>query len=234
MDGPTDRLPAPLSPTEPAASVSVGKSDTTVMEIGPRDRPGGDGRPPGTPRWMLALMAAVIAIALYWWFAQTQRTEEVALNATVTAVNQATATAEAASAAAAVAQATATAAQELAQATQQAPPPKPEEPKADAKGAPSAAGKWNMVTQTDQGATNAIIDVKIDGKKVTGTISSQMGDAPIAGEWVDGVLTFSMTMNGGGGSMELWFTAKLKDADNMTGEIDFGQGKLSFTATRAK
>ena len=121
-----------------------------------------------------------------------------------------------------------------AQSTQQAPPPKPEEKKADAKAAPSAAGKWNMVTQTDQGATNAVIDVKVDGKKVTGTISSQMGEAPIAGEWVDGVLTFSMTMNGNGGSMELWFTAKLKDADNMTGEIDFGQGKLSFTATRAK
>ena len=69
---------------------------------------------------MLALLAAVIAIALYWWFAQTQRVEEVALNATVTAVNQATATAEAANVAAAEAQATATASQALAQATSQA------------------------------------------------------------------------------------------------------------------
>jgi hypothetical protein len=120
-----------------------------------------------------------------------------------------------------------------AQATQQ-PPPKPEEKKADVKAAPSAAGKWNMVTQTDQGTTQATIDVKLDGKKVTGTISSQMGESPIAGEWVDGKLTFSMTMNGSGGSMELWFTATLKDSDNMTGEIDFGQGKLTFTATRAK
>lgn len=121
-----------------------------------------------------------------------------------------------------------------AQATQQAPPPKPEEKKADAKAAPSVAGKWNMVTQTDQGTTQATIDIKLDAKKVSGTISSQMGDAPIAGEWIDGKLTFSMTMNGGGGAMELWFTATLKDADNMTGEIDFGQGKLTFTATRAK
>ena len=120
-----------------------------------------------------------------------------------------------------------------AQATQQAPPPKPEEKKTEAK-APSVAGKWNMVTQTDQGTTQATIDVKLDGKKVTGTISSQMGDAPIAGEWADGTLTFSMTMNGGGGAMEFWFTAKLKDNDNMAGEIDFGQGKLTFTATRAK
>jgi hypothetical protein len=60
---------------------------------------------------VLALLAAVIAISLYWWFSQTQRAEEVALNATVTAVNQATATAEAANAANAAAQATATAAQ---------------------------------------------------------------------------------------------------------------------------
>jgi hypothetical protein len=116
MDRPPRYTPTPLTPTEPTPEVSVSQGDTTVVDVGPPPDPSA-GRAPKTPRWMLALIAAVIAIALYWWFAQTQRAEEVALNATVTAVNQATATADAANAAAAVAQATATASQADAQAT---------------------------------------------------------------------------------------------------------------------
>lgn len=109
-----DRLPptgsGPFTPTEPLPRVSVRQDDVTVEDTPALERgplPPGDGRAPKTPRAMLALMAALIAIALYWWFSQTQRAEEVALNATVTAVNQATATAEAANAAATAAQATA-------------------------------------------------------------------------------------------------------------------------------
>src|SRR6478735_4975712 len=82
------------TPTEPTPEVSVSQGDTTVVDVGPPTDPSA-GRAPRTPRWMLALMAGVIAVALYWWFAQTQRAEEVALNATVTAVNQAQATAAA-------------------------------------------------------------------------------------------------------------------------------------------
>src|SRR5688572_10655130 len=101
MDRPTRPTPTPLSPTDPTARVSVSKGETTVVDAGPPPA-----RAPKTPRWMLGLMAAVIAIALYWWFAQIQQAEEVALTATVTAVNQATATTEAENAAATVAQAT--------------------------------------------------------------------------------------------------------------------------------
>src|SRR4051794_19187813 len=124
MDRPPRPGSSPLPPstpvpeiTEPIPQVEVSQGDTTVVDLGPSPDPTTDGRPPRTPRWMLALMAAVIAIALYWWFAQTQQADEVALNASVTAANQATATAEAANAAAASGQATATASQALAQAT---------------------------------------------------------------------------------------------------------------------
>src|SRR4051794_18521466 len=122
MDRPPRPGAGPIPPAEPipqvvepSPQVSVSRGDTTVVDLGPRPDPTRDGRPPRTPRWVLGLMAAVIAIALYWWFAQTQRADEIALNATVTAVNQATATAEAANAAAAAAQATNTASQAVAQ-----------------------------------------------------------------------------------------------------------------------
>ncbi|MFN8634901.1 MAG: hypothetical protein U0893_13675 [Chloroflexota bacterium] len=110
MDRPPPAGSGPFTPTEPIPRVAVRQDDVTVedarvLERGPL--PPSGGRAPKTPRAMLALMAALIAIALYWWFSQTQRAEEVALNATVTAVNQATATAEAANAVATVAQATA-------------------------------------------------------------------------------------------------------------------------------
>src|SRR4051794_4490917 len=100
----------PLTPTEPIARVETSAADTTVVNVAPPE-PTGDGRPPRMPKMMLALMAAVIALAIFWWFSQTQQAEEVSLNATVTAVNQATATADAAAVAAAAAQATTTAAQ---------------------------------------------------------------------------------------------------------------------------
>ena len=74
MDSPTHPNPTPLTPTEPTPQVSVSQGDTTVVDVGPPPDPGA-GRPPKTPRWMLALMAAVIAIALYWWFAQTQQAD---------------------------------------------------------------------------------------------------------------------------------------------------------------
>src|SRR4051812_47762828 len=87
---PTD----PLTPTEPIARVQTGTSDSTVVNAAPPEPPG-DGRPPRMPRYMLALMAAVISLALFWWFSQTQQAEQLSVNATVTTVNQATATAEA-------------------------------------------------------------------------------------------------------------------------------------------
>jgi len=87
-----------------------------VVNVGPPPRPPVDGRPPRTPWPLIALIVALLAIGLLWWFmAQSQRQNGMAATATATAVAQATAQADAANQQAA-SQQTAAATQTAAQA----------------------------------------------------------------------------------------------------------------------
>ena len=115
MENPPRPVPGPGSPPDPTTGIHASESDTTVVNSPPP--PVGDGRPPNMPWYMLALMATVITLAIYWWFSQMQRETQLQISATVTAATGATATAGTAADATAVAQVTATAAQAEAQAT---------------------------------------------------------------------------------------------------------------------
>jgi hypothetical protein len=112
-------------------------------------------------------------------------------------------------------------------------PQKPD-PKADAKEAPTVAGKWNVRIQTDQGERLATLDVTLEGRKVAGTIASDMGESPIAGEYADRKLTFSLTMQTANGDFSLAFAGALKEDDTLAGTMDYGQGAINWTATRIK
>jgi hypothetical protein len=114
---------------------------------------------------------------------------------------------------------------------QQAEPPPTEE---KAPEPTSVAGKLTVVTSTDQGTMTSILDIKLNEQKVTGSIASDMGTAPIEGEWADGKLGFALTMQTNSGPMQLWFAATMKDDGSLAGTIDFGQGTLPWTATRVK
>ena len=120
------------------------------------------------------------------------------------------------------------------QSSDQAPPPKTD-PKTDSKAAPAtAAGKWNVTVDAPQGTVASLLEVKLEGKKVTGTISSDMGQSAIEGEFAEGKLTFSMMFDGGGGAVELWFSGVMKEDGTMTGTIDTGQGQIPWRAERVK
>jgi hypothetical protein len=133
-----------------------------------------------------------------------------------------------------------------AEAQSQTPPPAPAkpqdpkpEPKPDAKPATAAslAGKWTVSVETQQGAMESSLELKADPKdasKVTGTLVSQMGEAAIAGEVVDGKLTFSITFDGGGGSMSVTFVGTLQKDGSLAGTFNFGQGEMPWTAVRVK
>lgn len=122
-----------------------------------------------------------------------------------------------------------------ASAQQQTPPPPPAQDKpADAKAAASIAGKWDMTAETPQGTTPVTLVMKLDGRKVTGTIAGPQGEIPLEGEFTDGKLSMTITIQGGGGDMSITFNGALKEDGTLAGTFDFGQGAMNWKATRAK
>jgi hypothetical protein len=98
----------------------------------------------------------------------------------------------------------------------------------------SIAGKWNLSVDTGQGSMESILEVKLDGKKVTGTLTGQQGASPITGEFADNKLTFTMNYDSPNGSILVSFTCTLKD-NVITGTADAGQmGSFPIRAERAK
>lgn len=120
------------------------------------------------------------------------------------------------------------------QAQAEKPAPKPEAKADDKAGAPYA-GKWNGNVQGPNGAVEVTIDVKVDGKKVAGSIASQMGENKIEGEIAEGKLTFWFTMDMGGQQVSITFTGASQKDGSLAGSASMaGQGEMAWTATKAK
>jgi len=107
-------------------------------------------------------------------------------------------------------------------------------PAAPAAAAPTVAGNWNMSLDAGQGPMDIAATLKLDGKKLTGMLSSQMGDVALEGEFADGKATFYISFDGGGGEMAITFVGALKDADNMTGTMSGPMGEIPWVAKRVK
>lgn len=110
----------------------------------------------------------------------------------------------------------------------------PAAPKPEAAAAPSVVGNWNMSLDAGQGPMDIAVTMKLEGKKLTGMLSSQMGDTALVGEQVDSKVTFSISFDGGGGAMDLTFIGTMKDADNMTGTMNSPMGEIPWVAKRVK
>jgi hypothetical protein len=96
------------------------------------------------------------------------------------------------------------------------------------------AGKWNGSVDAGQGPMDLQIDLKIDGKKVTGTLVGQQGTMAVTGEFADNKLTFSISIDTSQGPLTVVFNATLKD-NVLTGTADAGQmGSFPFHAERPK
>ena len=109
-----------------------------------------------------------------------------------------------------------------------------QDPKSETKLAPTVAGKWALSVHTQNGSTDAGLDLKVEGKKVTGTIASSQGETTLAGEFADGKLTFSIAYQGNNGQIQLTFTGALKADGTLAGTIASQSGELTWTATRPK
>jgi len=120
-----------------------------------------------------------------------------------------------------------------AQAQEQPPSQAKPEAKPEATASPFA-GKWNVNVQNPNGAVESTMDLKVDGKKVTGTLQSQMGDAKLEGEIADGKLTFWFSMDANGQTLNITFVGTSQKDGSLAGTLSFGQGDLNWTATKAK
>ena len=96
----------------------------------------------------------------------------------------------------------------------------------------TVAGGWSMTFQTDQGAIDADMTLKQDGQKVTGTLTSPQGEAPLEGTFTDGKLLLSLTVDAQGQTLVITFNGAL-EKDTLKGDVDFGGfGAAQWSATR--
>jgi hypothetical protein len=94
------------------------------------------------------------------------------------------------------------------------------------------AGAWTLTFQTDQGAIDADMTLKQDGQKVTGSLVSPQGEAPIEGTFTDGKLLLSMSVDAQGQALVITFNGAL-EKDTLKGDVDFGGfGSAQWSATR--
>ena len=96
------------------------------------------------------------------------------------------------------------------------------------------SGAWKMTFQTDQGAIDSDMNLKQDGQKVTGTLVSPQGEAPIEGTFNDGKLVLSLTVDAQGQVLTITFDGVL-EKDTLKGNVDFGGfGSATWSASRSK
>lgn len=111
---------------------------------------------------------------------------------------------------------------------QQVPPTPPAAKPADV--AATVAGNWTISMDFGQGPTDLTAAFKLEGKKVTGAITSPMGEVPLEGQFDAGKLTFGIDVQG----MSIGFAGTLKDADNMTGTMSGQMGEIPWVGKRVK
>jgi hypothetical protein len=109
-----------------------------------------------------------------------------------------------------------------------------QEPTKDGQAAANVSGKWSLSLETPQGPMTVAMVLKQEGTKVTGTLAGPQGETPTEGQFVDGTLTFGISFDGGGGSMQLSFSAKLAADGSLAGVMSGPMGEIPWTAVRVK
>ena len=96
-------------------------------------------------------------------------------------------------------------------------------------------GTWNVTVNTAQGQTiPSVIKLQKDGDKIVGTLSSEMGEAPVTAEVKGKTLSIYFNFQGQNGPMSIEMTGTV-DGDSAKGTMGVGgQTGGDWTATRAK
>jgi hypothetical protein len=99
--------------------------------------------------------------------------------------------------------------------------------------APGALGTWDATFNSTQGAIPAQLTLTKTGDKITGTVSSQMGSAPVEAEVKDKTLSIWFNFQGQSGPVAIEMVGTL-DGDKVKGTFTAGgQPGGDWLATRA-
>jgi hypothetical protein len=101
--------------------------------------------------------------------------------------------------------------------------------------AADAGGKWMAQVPGRNGTRDTTFDLKVDGEKLTGTMSVEGQATPIADGTISGdSLSFTATVDRGGNTIKYMFTGKLA-GDTIQFKREGGRGQArEFTAKRVK
>jgi hypothetical protein len=94
-------------------------------------------------------------------------------------------------------------------------------------------GKWNVNVKgpAAHGDMAAMMDLRQDGKKVTGSFAVHGTEHTLAGEFADGSLTLETTDTPADKSLQL--NARLKDDGTLAGYLSGPMGDMQWSARRA-
>src|SRR5262245_57983560 len=96
----------------------------------------------------------------------------------------------------------------------------------------SLAGEWVLTTESQMGAQDSQLSSKQTGNAVEGTITSQMGSAPVTGTVNGNAVNFSFMFNAQGQELKIDYVGTL-EGDAMKGKAVFGSfGEGTFHAKR--
>lgn len=96
-------------------------------------------------------------------------------------------------------------------------------------------GTWDMTVTGPDGSPMLVTAVfKTDGKKVTGSLTSHMGEVALEGEYEAGKLAFGIAMDGPEGPMRIGFAGNMKEDGSLAGMASGPFGEIPWTATKSK
>jgi hypothetical protein len=93
------------------------------------------------------------------------------------------------------------------------------------------AGNWLLSFNTPNGMIDADAVFKVDGDKLTGTLSSTAGETKLDGTVKEKTFTFSFEVPTQQGNLTVTISGE-QDGDTLKGTFDFGQGTGDWTGKR--
>jgi hypothetical protein len=108
-------------------------------------------------------------------------------------------------------------------------------PKPDAKPADvNVTGVWDMSVETPNGTIDNVATLKQEGEKLTGTLSSQMGEIAMEGTVVGNEIKWVLNIDMGGQQVAIAFAGKI-EGETMAGVFEMGgMGTAGWSAKKRK